>query len=56
VKYGQKQSEIRTAIVWAILLGYIFWGESPTLAVWLGTTLIIASGVAVLFDQRGAKH
>ena len=45
-----------TAIVWAILLGYIVWGESPTLAVWLGTTLIIASGVAVLFDQRGAKR
>jgi len=45
-----------TAIVWAILLGYIVWGESPTLAVWLGTTLIIASGVAVLFDQRGAEH
>jgi drug/metabolite transporter (DMT)-like permease len=26
-----------TAIVWALLLGYIFWGESPTLVVWLGT-------------------
>jgi drug/metabolite transporter (DMT)-like permease len=44
-----------TAIVWALLLGYLFWGESPMPIVWLGTALIIASGAAVLYDQRGAK-
>ena len=26
-----------TAIVWVLLLGYIFWGESPTPVIWLGT-------------------
>ena len=41
-----------TAIVWALLLGYLFWGETPTLIVSLGTALIIAAGVAVLYDQR----
>ena len=45
-----------TAIVWALLLGYLFWGESPTPIVWLGTALIIASGVAILYDQRDAKR
>ena len=45
-----------TAIVWALLLGYLFWGESPTPIVWLGTVLIIASGIAILYDQRGAKR
>ena len=41
-----------TAIIWALLLGYLFWSESPTALVWLGTALIITSGVAVLYDQR----
>ena len=41
-----------TAIVWALILGYIFWGESPAPIVWLGTVLIIVSGAAVLYDQR----
>lgn len=41
-----------TAIVWALLLGYLFWGEAPTPIVWLGTAFIITSGIAVLYDQR----
>ena len=45
-----------TAIVWALLLGYLFWGESPMPIVWLGIALIIASGAAVLYDQQGAKR
>ena len=43
-----------TAIVWALLLGYLFWGEAPTPVIWLGTALIIASGIAVLYGQRNA--
>ena len=41
-----------TAIVWALLLGYLFWSESPTPIIWVGTALIIASGVSVLYEQR----
>ena len=45
-----------SAIVWALILGYLFWGEAPTPMVWLGTALIIASGLAVLYQQRGAAR
>lgn len=45
-----------SAIVWALILGYLFWGEVPTPMVWLGTALIIASGVAVLWAQRDATR
>ena len=45
-----------TAIVWALLLGYIFWGESPTPVIWLGTALILASGIAVLYGQRNSAR
>ncbi|MEC7648024.1 MAG: DMT family transporter, partial [Pseudomonadota bacterium] len=37
------------AIVWALLLGYIFWGNSPTPVIWLGAALILASCIAVLY-------
>jgi len=42
-----------SAIIWALLLGYLFWGEAPTPMVWVGTALIIVSGIAVLWQQRG---
>ena len=45
-----------TAIVWALLLGYIFWGESPTPLIWLGTALIFAPGIAVLYGQRNSAR
>lgn len=45
-----------SAIVWALILGYLFWGEAPTPTVWLGTGLIIASGLAVLYQQRRAAR
>lgn len=41
-----------SAIVWALLLGYLFWAELPTPMVWVGTALIIASGLAVLWERR----
>ena len=44
------------AIVWALLLGYIFWGESPPPVIWLGTALILASGIAVLYGQRNSAR
>jgi drug/metabolite transporter (DMT)-like permease len=45
-----------SAIIWALLLSYLLWGEAPTPMVWIGTALIIASGVAVLWAQRDASH
>ena len=45
-----------SAIVWALLLGYIFWGAAPTPVIWLGTALIFASGIAVLCGQLNSAR
>jgi S-adenosylmethionine uptake transporter len=38
-----------TSILWGVLLGYMVWGDVPTLGVILGGALIIISGLVVLF-------
>ena len=41
-----------TGIVWALGLGYLLWGESPDWWTLIGTVLIIASGLYIVFRQR----
>jgi S-adenosylmethionine uptake transporter len=41
-----------TAILWATLLGWIVWRDTPSLPVALGNALIIASGFVVLHAER----
>lgn len=40
-----------TAMVWAVLLGWIFWGEVPDIWVLLGGTLIIGSGLLIAYQE-----
>jgi drug/metabolite transporter (DMT)-like permease len=37
-----------TALIWAALFGWIFWREVPSLAVLLGSIVIVAGGIVVL--------
>jgi len=41
-----------TAILWATLLGWIIWRDTPSLPIALGNALIIASGFVVLHAER----
>ena len=41
-----------TAMLWAVLLGWWFWGELPDLWVWVGSVLIIGSGLAIAYHDR----
>ncbi|RAR61587.1 EamA domain-containing membrane protein RarD [Onishia taeanensis] len=41
-----------TGMVWAVLLGWWFWGEMPDLWVYIGTFIIIASGLAIAYHER----
>lgn len=43
-----------TAIVWAVLLGWLVWGDMPTPAMWAGIGLIVASGGLVWLRERRA--
>lgn len=41
-----------TAMVWAVLLGWWFWGEVPDLWVYVGTGVIIGSGLLIAVHER----
>lgn len=40
-----------TAMLWAVLLGWWFWGEMPDLWVFVGSALIIGSGLAIAYRE-----
>jgi drug/metabolite transporter (DMT)-like permease len=40
-----------TSILWAIALGAAFWGDRPSIAMLLGTALIVATGLLILRDE-----
>lgn len=37
---------------WAVLYGWWFWGELPTLRTWLGSAVIISCGLYILYRER----
>ena len=41
-----------SGLLWALLLGYLVWGDIPNLPAWLGITLLIASGLYMLHRER----
>ena len=41
-----------TAMLWAVLLGWWFWGEMPDLWVVVGSILIIGSGLMIAYRER----
>ena len=41
-----------TAMIWAFLLGYFFFGELPTIFVFLGAAIIAAAGLFVIWRER----
>lgn len=41
-----------TAMLWAVLLGWWFWGELPDIWVLVGSVLIISSGLAIAYHDR----
>jgi S-adenosylmethionine uptake transporter len=43
-----------TSIVWAVLLGWLVFGDLPTPAMWTGIGLIVASGAIVWMRERHA--
>ena len=40
-----------TAMIWAVALGFVIWGEIPGLNIWVGVTIVMASGLYILFRE-----
>jgi drug/metabolite transporter (DMT)-like permease len=41
-----------TAILWAFAIDWIFWSAAPSLSLMIGACIVVASGIAVIFDER----
>lgn len=42
-----------SALVWALLLGYVLWGEVPHATAWMGMAIIVLSGWYILRREHG---
>jgi len=43
-------------LFWAVVFGWIFFGESPRLTVAIGAALIVASGLFIFFREQQLKR
>ena len=43
------------SLVWAIGLGFLFWGDIPTLPLLLGSAVVVGSGLYLLWHETGKK-
>ncbi|MDC7785145.1 DMT family transporter [Rhodoplanes sp. TEM] len=44
------------SLVWAMLLGFLVWGDQPTLALLAGSAIVVASGLFLLWHEARAKR
>ena len=45
-----------THMIWAVIYGYIFWGHLPGISTWIGTVIIIGSGLYIIFREHLLKQ
>jgi drug/metabolite transporter (DMT)-like permease len=45
-----------TSLLWAMLFGFLIWGDVPTALVLAGAAVVIASGIYVLHDEKAAQR
>jgi len=43
-------------LLWAVLLGWVVWGDLPNLLGWFGIALLITAGLAMIRTQHFRKH
>jgi drug/metabolite transporter (DMT)-like permease len=42
-------------LVWAMVLGFVFWGDVPTAALLAGSAIVVASGLFLLWRETGGR-
>ncbi|MFM9974890.1 MAG: DMT family transporter [Beijerinckiaceae bacterium] len=45
-----------TVILWAVIAGYIGFGDAPTAVAWFGIVLIVASGLYTLYREQQTRN
>ena len=41
-----------TALIWGIVIGFLFWGEIPSGLVLMGSGIVISAGLIIMFKHR----
>ena len=45
-----------SAMIWGVIYGWIFWQDWPDMTGWIGISIIVASGLYVLYRERFEKR
>ena len=45
-----------SGLLFALLIGYLVWGEIPNLFAWLGIFLLVVSGLMILREENKAHR
>ena len=45
-----------SGLIFALLIGYVVWGEVPNLLTWLGIVLLVGAGLAILQSERKRRQ
>ena len=40
-----------SAMIWAVLFGFLLWGDLPALNIWFGVAIVIASGIYIIYRE-----
>ena len=43
------------SLVWAMILGFVFWGDVPSLTLLFGSAIVVGSGLFLLWHESGNK-
>ena len=43
------------SLVWALLIGFVVWGDVPTLPLLLGSAVVVGSGLFLLWRESGGR-
>jgi drug/metabolite transporter (DMT)-like permease len=41
-----------THMIWAVIYGYFIWGYLPGLPTWIGSAILVATGLFILYRER----
>ena len=44
------------SLIWASILGFAIWGEVPTMALVIGSAIVVASGLFLLWRESNARQ
>ena len=43
------------SLVWAMVVGFLIWGDVPTLALLIGSAIVVGSGLFLLWRETRAR-